>query len=118
VAVDRPAILRNAEKLLRSGKLEPDRAADFEPAIAAPPLLVPESVTEQVAAVPAGRSRMGEEVDLGVAPELLFDLADALERGRETARALAICMALQAEAGHHRDVAAPVDRLATVRARG
>jgi tetratricopeptide (TPR) repeat protein len=49
---------------------------------------------------------------------LLFDLADALERVGETARALAICMELQADAGNYRDVAARIDRLAKVRARG
>ena len=49
---------------------------------------------------------------------LLFDLAEALERDGETARALAICMELQADAGNYRDVAARIDRLAKVRARG
>jgi tetratricopeptide (TPR) repeat protein len=49
---------------------------------------------------------------------LLFDLAEALEGEGETARALAICMELQADAGNYRDVAARIDRLATVRARG
>jgi hypothetical protein len=49
---------------------------------------------------------------------LLFELADALEREGETSRALAICMELQADAGNYRDVAARIDRLAQVRARG
>ena len=49
---------------------------------------------------------------------LLFDLAEALEGEGETARALAICMELQADAGNYRDVAARIDRLAKVRARG
>ena len=49
---------------------------------------------------------------------LLFDLAEALEHVGETARALAICMELQADAGNYRDVAARIDRLAKVRARG
>ena len=49
---------------------------------------------------------------------LLFDLAEALEHAGETARALAICMELQADAGNYRDVAARIDRLAKVRARG
>ena len=49
---------------------------------------------------------------------LLFDLAEALEREGETSRALAICMELQADAGNYRDVAARIDRLAQVRARG
>jgi tetratricopeptide (TPR) repeat protein len=49
---------------------------------------------------------------------LLFDLAEALEGEGETARALAICMELQADAGNYRDVAARIDRLARARARG
>ena len=49
---------------------------------------------------------------------LLFDLAEALEHVGETARALAICIELQADAGNYRDVAARIDRLAKVRARG
>jgi hypothetical protein len=59
VPVDRPAILRNAEKLLRSGKLD-----------------------------------------------------------QAIAEYLRIVMELQADAGNYRDVAARIDRLATVRARG
>ncbi|HEY2906665.1 MAG TPA: tetratricopeptide repeat protein [Vicinamibacterales bacterium] len=49
---------------------------------------------------------------------LLYELADVLESSGETARALAICMALQSEAGRYRDVAARVDRLSKVQARG
>jgi tetratricopeptide (TPR) repeat protein len=49
---------------------------------------------------------------------LLYELADLLESTGETARALAICMELQADAGDYRDVAARVDRLAKVQARG
>jgi tetratricopeptide (TPR) repeat protein len=49
---------------------------------------------------------------------LLFELAEALEAEGETSRALAICMELQADAGNYRDVAARIDRLAKVRARG
>ena len=49
---------------------------------------------------------------------LLFELAEALESEGETSRALAICMELQADAGNYRDVAARIDRLAKVRARG
>jgi tetratricopeptide (TPR) repeat protein len=48
---------------------------------------------------------------------LLYDLADALEAVGEAARALAICLELQAEAGDYRDVAARIDRLARVQAR-
>ncbi len=50
--------------------------------------------------------------------QLLYELAEALEAAGETARALAICIELQAEAGNFRDVAAWVDRLAKVQARG
>jgi tetratricopeptide (TPR) repeat protein len=49
---------------------------------------------------------------------LLFDLADALEHGGETSRALAVCIELQADAGNYRDVADRIDRLAKVRSRG
>jgi tetratricopeptide (TPR) repeat protein len=50
--------------------------------------------------------------------ELLFELADALEQQGETARALAVCMELQADAGTYRDVGARIERLAGGRARG
>jgi tetratricopeptide (TPR) repeat protein len=50
--------------------------------------------------------------------DLLYDLADALEKGGEIARALAISLELQAEAGDYRDVAARIDRLTKVQARG
>jgi tetratricopeptide (TPR) repeat protein len=49
---------------------------------------------------------------------LLYELADALEAVGEVARALAISMELQADAGDYRDVAARVDRLSKVQARG
>ncbi len=42
---------------------------------------------------------------------LLHELADALERTGEVARALAICIELQAEAGRYRDVGERIDRL-------
>ena len=63
-------------------------------------------------------SRAGAGADARGGPRLLFDLAEALEDAGETARALAICMELQADAGNYRDVAARIDRLANVRARG
>jgi tetratricopeptide (TPR) repeat protein len=50
--------------------------------------------------------------------QLLYDLADVLEASGETARALAVCLELQADAGDFRDVAQRVDRLAKVQARG
>ena len=49
---------------------------------------------------------------------LLYELAELLESIDETARALAICLELQADAGNYRDIAARVDRLAKVQARG
>ena len=49
---------------------------------------------------------------------LLYELADALESVGEAARALAIFMELQAEAGGYKDVSARVDRLSKAQARG
>jgi tetratricopeptide (TPR) repeat protein len=49
---------------------------------------------------------------------LLYELAEALEATGELARALAICIELQAEAGDYRDIAARVERLAKVQTRG
>ena len=49
---------------------------------------------------------------------LLYDLADALEADGEVARALAICLELQADAGAYRDVAERVSRLVELQGRG
>ena len=49
---------------------------------------------------------------------LLYDLADALEKESEGARALAILLELQADAGSYRDVGARIDRLTKMQARG
>ena len=49
---------------------------------------------------------------------LLYELADALESSGEVARALAICLELQADAGEFKDVATRIDRLAKVQSRG
>jgi tetratricopeptide (TPR) repeat protein len=49
---------------------------------------------------------------------LLYELADALEASGETARALAVCIELLADAGDFRDVKARVSRLNKVQARG
>ena len=49
---------------------------------------------------------------------LLYELADALESSGEVARALAICLDLQAEAGDFKDLSARIDRLAKVQTRG
>ena len=50
--------------------------------------------------------------------QLLYELAEALETVGEVARALAVCMELQSEAGAYRDVAARIDRLTKVQAGG
>jgi tetratricopeptide (TPR) repeat protein len=50
--------------------------------------------------------------------QLLYDLAELLERSGETARALAVSLELQADAGEYRDLSQRVDRLARVQARG
>jgi len=52
------------------------------------------------------------------AHEVLYELADTLELAGEPARALAVWLELQADAGAHRDVAARIDRLANMKARG
>ena len=46
--------------------------------------------------------------------QLLFELAEALEEAGETARALAVCMELQSDAGSYRDVDERIDRLTKV----
>ena len=50
--------------------------------------------------------------------ELLYDLADALEKTGEVARALAICMELHAEVGDYRDISSRIERLSRVQSRG
>jgi tetratricopeptide (TPR) repeat protein len=52
------------------------------------------------------------------AHQVLYELADVLESTGEEARALAICLELQAEAGDYSDVAARIDRLSKVQTRG
>ena len=50
--------------------------------------------------------------------ELLYELADVLEATGETARALAVCLEILADAGDFRDVKERVSRLSKVQARG
>ena len=50
--------------------------------------------------------------------QLLFELADGLEKTGEVARALAICLELQADAGEYKDVSQRIDRLTKVQAGG
>jgi tetratricopeptide (TPR) repeat protein len=49
---------------------------------------------------------------------LLYELADLLESTGEVARALAICLELQADIGEYRDVSKRIDRLSKVQTRG
>ena len=65
---------------------------------------------EKAAQAPAATAEEGHD--------LLYDLADALENEGEIARALVISLELQAEAGDYRDVAARIERLTKVQARG
>jgi tetratricopeptide (TPR) repeat protein len=55
---------------------------------------------------------------VGEGRELLYDLGATLETLGETARALAVFMELQSDAGEYRDVAARVERLARVQTGG
>ncbi len=48
--------------------------------------------------------------------QLLYELAETLEKVGEGARALAVCMELQSEAGTYRDVGERIDRLTKVQA--
>jgi hypothetical protein len=52
------------------------------------------------------------------AHQVLYELAEALESVGEVARALAVCLELQAEAGEYKDIGARVDRLSKVQTRG
>jgi tetratricopeptide (TPR) repeat protein len=49
---------------------------------------------------------------------LFYELADALESAGELARALAVCLELQADAGDFRDLSARIDRLTRTQVRG
>jgi hypothetical protein len=101
VSLDRAAALRNAEKLLRQGKLDLAMAEYARGAV---------EWLERAAEAPPSTAHQ--------AHRLLYELAQALEATGETARALAICIELQADAGDFRDVAARVDHLAKAQARG
>jgi len=50
--------------------------------------------------------------------QLLYELAEMLEKVGEVARALAVCMELESEAGAYRDVVERIDRLTKVQAGG
>ena len=48
--------------------------------------------------------------------QLLFELAEALEKAGEVARALAVCIELQSDAASYRDLDARIDRLTKIQA--
>jgi len=50
--------------------------------------------------------------------QLLYELADGLEQMGEVARALAVCLELQADAGEYKDLSTRIDRLTRVQAGG
>jgi tetratricopeptide (TPR) repeat protein len=64
---------------------------------------------ERAAQAPAPTEEDGHAV--------MYELADALERLGESARALAVLLELQADAGAYRDLAARIDRLSKVQTR-
>lgn len=73
-------------------------------------------VHERLGRVDAAIEWLGHAVDApGVTPaersDTLLRLADLLERSGETARALAVCLELQADAGDYKDLAARIERL-------
>jgi hypothetical protein len=93
VPIDRAATLRNAETLLQQGKID-------------------QAIAESLRVVKHVAAAMGSEA------RVIAKYAGAPEAGGEAARALAICLELQADAGDHRNVAVRIDRLAKVQARG
>jgi tetratricopeptide (TPR) repeat protein len=130
----RRASMEEAERQYRRG-LELREAGDVEGCIAAlqsasqaPPLRF--ETASLAARLLRDRGMLGQAVDwferAAEAPapsveeghDLLYDLADVLEKEGETARALAIAMELQSNAGDYRDVAERIDRLTKVQARG
>jgi tetratricopeptide (TPR) repeat protein len=64
------------------------------------------------------RAVQSPTADAAEAHELFYALADTLESMDERARALAIFLELQAEAGHYRDVSERIERLTRMQARG
>jgi hypothetical protein len=48
----------------------------------------------------------------------MYDLADTLQRSGEGARALAVLLELQADAGQYRDVASRIERLSRLPTEG
>ena len=73
---------------------------------------VPETLEwlERAAQAPAPTAADGHQ--------LLFELADGLEKAGETARALAVLLELQADAGSYGDIDTRIDRLTKVQAGG
>lgn len=110
---------------IRAGRLE-DAIADLQAAARVPPLRFPAAA--QLGRLYIGRGELKPGVDwlerAAEAPAptanegfaLLYDLADALERMGETARALAILMELETDANDYRDIRTRIDRLSRVQA--
>jgi len=73
---------------------------------------IPEAIEwfERAAQAPAPTPEEGHQ--------LLYELADLLETTGEVARALAICLELQADAGDFRDLPVRITRLSNVQSRG
>jgi tetratricopeptide (TPR) repeat protein len=74
--------------------------------------MMPEALEwlERASQAPASNTEDGHQV--------LYELADGLERSGEVARALAICMELESDAAGYRDVAERIDRLTKVQTGG
>ena len=62
--------------------------------------------------------RLADSSGLKICPghQLLYELAEGLEQVGETARALAVLLELQADAGAYRDIEARIGRLSKVQA--
>jgi len=74
--------------------------------------MMPETLDwlDRASQAPASNTEDGHQV--------LYELADALEKTGEVARALAVCMELESDAAGYRDVAERIDRLTKVQTEG
>ena len=74
--------------------------------------MMPETLDwlDRASQAPASNTEDGHQV--------LYELADALEKTGEFARALAVCMELESDAAGYRDVAERIDRLTKVQTEG
>ena len=124
---DAEASYKNALALRDAGRID-EAIAALEAASRSPRLRF--NAASQIARIYRDRKAMPQAIEwferAAEAPSptrddgylLLYELADALEAVGEVARALAVCMELQAEAGEYRDVSERIDRLAKVQTRG